>query len=279
MNVFALNPYVRFSGESILSAGCVIPQRVIFDYELIYVERGILVLTYAGKEYICRAPMFLFLRPGVPHSFSCPYGEVSQPHIHFDMIYGENSEENPISYKDFPDMSPSERLRIAEDLLSGYPQDPRITFKDFSCAVSLLKSVINAFRAEDALLAKAHVCALLSLTFGENFKGCFEKKKRSRSDALVRDIKALIDTGGGLSMSLTDFSAHFSYHPTHMDKLFKEKFGMGIIAYRNQKRMQTAKRLLAEHSVTEAAFMLGFSSVYAFSRAFKNHFGASPTKS
>jgi AraC-like DNA-binding protein len=41
--------------------------------------------------------------------------------------------------------------------------------------------------------------------------------------------------------------------------------------------MQAAERLLAKKSVSEVAEMLGFSSIYVFSRAFKKHAGHPPT--
>ena len=53
---------------------------------------------------------------------------------------------------------------------------------------------------------------------------------------------------------------------------------MGIIAYRNQKRLEYAKELLRDNSVGEVAEQLGYKSIFSFSRAFKLHFGTAPTK-
>ena len=53
---------------------------------------------------------------------------------------------------------------------------------------------------------------------------------------------------------------------------------MGIIAYKNERRLGAARLLLKEESVTEVARRLGYSSIYVFSRAFKNRFGVSPSE-
>ncbi|MBP3435507.1 MAG: helix-turn-helix transcriptional regulator [Clostridia bacterium] len=62
-----------------------------------------------------------------------------------------------------------------------------------------------------------------------------------------------------------------------MEHRFKNRYGISLIAYRNDKRMRSAKILLASQSVSDVSNELGFSSIYVFSRAFKNHFGISPS--
>lgn len=63
-----------------------------------------------------------------------------------------------------------------------------------------------------------------------------------------------------------------------MYRLFKAETGTSPIEYRNRLRIQKAKLLLAsnEYSVSEIASMLGFESIYYFSRVFKAHTGVSP---
>ena len=278
MNTYTLNPYIRLAMESVLPAGCFIPRRAIFDYEFIYIEKGSLVLTYADVEYHPQTGDFLLLHPGVSHSFDCNAGEVSQPHVHFDMVYSAHSEENPISFKDLSAMSGAERTRIAEDILSTKTHSPFVTFKAPQEAMELLRKVIAAFRSDAILDAKAHMMLLLSLILENNYKEVLGEKTTVRTEILCSGIRSFLDTGSAASLSLSEIAAHFSYHPTYLEKLFKERYGVGIIAYRNARRMQEAKRLLTHESVTSVARRLGFSSVYAFSRAFKKHFGVSPQK-
>ena len=64
----------------------------------------------------------------------------------------------------------------------------------------------------------------------------------------------------------------------HLFRLFKEEVGVSPIRYRNSLRIERAKALLrdGECSVGEIASMLGFESIYYFSRVFKSLTGVSP---
>ena len=100
MHLSAINPYVRVALRSVLQSDIVIKQRVIYDYELIYLELGDMTFVYDGVAYACSAGDVLLICPGVPHSFHVADAPLSQPHLHFDMTERVNSERIPISYKD-----------------------------------------------------------------------------------------------------------------------------------------------------------------------------------
>jgi AraC family transcriptional regulator len=65
----------------------------------------------------------------------------------------------------------------------------------------------------------------------------------------------------------------------HFYRLFKKIMGITPHQYILQKRLQLGNDLLThkQMSVTEAAAECGFSDVYSFSKAFKYHFGFSPS--
>ena len=70
---------------------------------------------------------------------------------------------------------------------------------------------------------------------------------------------------------------HFKYR--HLEKCFLSITQTTISDYCKSARMQYAAReLLRDASVTELSEKLGFSSIYAFSRAFSNFFGQSPSE-
>lgn len=66
----------------------------------------------------------------------------------------------------------------------------------------------------------------------------------------------------------------------HFFRLFKKEKGMSPIEYRNKLRLERAKALLSENecSVSEVAEILGFESVYYFSRFFKKCTGSPPSE-
>lgn len=65
----------------------------------------------------------------------------------------------------------------------------------------------------------------------------------------------------------------------HFFRLFKQVFGQTPHQYLHQKRLNHAAQLLGREqaSVTEAAIASGFADIHSFSKAFKKHFGVSPT--
>jgi AraC-like DNA-binding protein len=79
-------------------------------------------------------------------------------------------------------------------------------------------------------------------------------------------------------MTLDDFSKTFFYDKFYLERKFKETYKVGLIEYRNNKKMELAKNLLKANSVSKVSEIIGYQSIYAFSRAFKNYFGYSPSK-
>lgn len=269
-----INPYVRVAMHSVLAEGLVIGQRAIFDYELIYLEKGPMLFSYGGREYTCQSGDFIFIRPGVSHCFDCRFGEVSQPHVHFDAIYTPKSPSIPISYKDIDRFTPEELSIMQENIFLGGGESPILSFRDGERVRELLYSVIKLYGEGELLLCKARLTELIYLIAAENFS--LEQKTATRNFSVAEHIKTFIDSEQGFSMSLDDFERQFSYSKFHLEKLFREKYGESLISYRNRKRDQLACSILANMSVSEVAERLGFSSIYAFSRAFKTRFGISP---
>ncbi len=83
--------------------------------------------------------------------------------------------------------------------------------------------------------------------------------------------------GGNLSVELLSQVAHLSKF--HFHRQFSSHFGMGISAYIKQLRIRRASYQLAfrKTKVIEIALDNGYESSEAFSRAFKQNIGQSPT--
>jgi transcriptional regulator GlxA family with amidase domain len=66
--------------------------------------------------------------------------------------------------------------------------------------------------------------------------------------------------------------------PDHFRRLFKQETGWSPLGFYQQRRVQTAARMLLNpnHTITEVAIELGFSDTPHFSRTFREHQGLSP---
>lgn len=275
MNVQKINPYIRRAIPSVLAAGTVIHRRVLFDYELIYVEKGAFTLTCDEVAYPCREGQFLLIRPGVPHSFGEIHAPLSQPHIHFDMVFSSSrSARTPISFRDITEFTPQERELLQEDVFAPYPTLPYVIFRDEQEAKRLFYEVVNGAKTSP-LARKARMTALLDLLIADNFPSLFSVEEGYN---VAQQVKEYLDAGQGSMASLDELAGQFNYSKYHLERQFTRAFGESVIAYRNRVRMDTARRLLAEQSVTAVAEQLGYTSVYVFSRAFSRHFGYPPSR-
>jgi len=275
MNIFSINPYIRIATPSLLSVGAEIKNRIIFDYELIYIEDGTLYLVYDGKEYYCQKGQFVFLRPGITHAFRKIDAPLSQPHIHFDMVYQSNSEEVPVSFKDEPHLTEQEKKFIRQDIFCAYPQNPLVHFTNPEEMAAVFYAITS--KSDRSLLAKkALLIQLIDQLIANNFPGVFQKKDFSYT--VERQVKDFIDAQQAWTFSLDDLEKQFNYNKFYIEKRFQKTYGTSLIKYCNHQRLQKAKELLQTESVSGVAEKLGYSSAFTFSRAFKRNFGISPSK-
>lgn len=278
VDINKINPYIRRAMPSVISAGTEIAQRVIFDYELIFIEKGGFTLGFAETDYKCTSGDFIFLRPGIPHSLKNINCDLFQPHIHFDLVYTENSTKIPISFKDFPQFTAEERCFMQKDLFYNYPKTPFVYFKEKERLLDLFYGITNDRYPNNSLIKKARLTEIIDMLINDNFPESFSSDA-NRQYTVSQQLKDFIDAGQGVTLSLDQLEKQFSYSKYYMERKFKEAYGISLIAYRNSKKMELAKKLLKTQSVSATAEQLGFSSIYSFSRAFKKYFGICPTQS
>ena len=273
MHFSLINPYIRVAMESKIPSGHNIARRIIYDYELIYIESGTFTFVYNDVPYRCSTGDIILIHPGIAHSFQLNSGEISQPHIHFDITYRPQSENIPISFKNFDQMSETERNWIHKDYFYQHTSAPFLTIKNKSAFLEYFYLIIK--KKDDILLKKALMIQLLSMIINDN--ALFTLDEPSQLHA-VHQIKDYIDAGNGFGMSLDDFAKTFFQSKFYLERKFKETFGINLIEYRNKKRMEFANCFLKTHSVSDVAELLGYQSIYSFSRAYKQYYGYSPSK-
>ena len=78
---------------------------------------------------------------------------------------------------------------------------------------------------------------------------------------------------------LSSLASLTGYTYNYLSGLFKETTGVTLSHYYHERRLEAATLLLREgFSVTRTAALLGYGSIYAFSNAYKKHYGTSPSK-
>lgn len=82
----------------------------------------------------------------------------------------------------------------------------------------------------------------------------------------------------GVSLSEVADIAYMS--PFHFHRLFTERYGMTPQEFKTQQRLDKAKQMLLEDSlsISEIAFHLGYESPASFSTLFRRRFGMNPSE-
>lgn len=96
-----------------------------------------------------------------------------------------------------------------------------------------------------------------------------------RINKVVRYIEQAIDK----EMSLEDLSAIACFSPFHFQRVFKDILGESPKQFIKRLRLEEAARIIAfqpEQNILEVALQVGFQSLEAFSRAFKDYYSMSP---
>lgn len=102
-------------------------------------------------------------------------------------------------------------------------------------------------------------------------------KAKEKQDWLVQ-VKEFFDLHYTEHIRVEDAAHHFGYHRSHLYAAFLKSYGMSPQRYLASKRLDRGAELLktTSLSVTEIAYSLGYSELYAFTRAFTSYKGMSP---
>ncbi len=110
--------------------------------------------------------------------------------------------------------------------------------------------------------------------------GKIRNKTADRAGSLVQSAIKYIDENYGTDISLDDVSRAVDVSPYYFSKLFKEETGVNFIEYLTNLRMDHAKKLLSDPSVSirDVCFAVGYQDPNYFSRIFKRATGSTPSE-
>ena len=157
--------------------------------------------------------------------------------------------------------------------------DERIIHSDTT--LSLLTSAI-AELGKERLHRQAYLEALFTQilihvirAFNKQEAAVFAPKKQ---EELCYQVMDYINTHIYSITTLTEIADQFRYDYTYLSKIFTRTTSQSISEYYRQRRLEVARALIHEGALTasEIAEKLQYSSIYSFSKAFKNQYGLSP---
>lgn len=194
-----------------------------------------------------------------------------------------SSTDKPLKYDffSFNTKNPEIRAELKRIVTTDCSYDDRVfsssqIVSSVSLAIAELSSKLS-YSSEILSCIFEEILYLIVRNF--NSQEALSESKRSHSaDKLCLQIMHYIDTHIYTIDNLTVLSEKFSYNYSYLSNMFKKCTGDTILNYYQTRRLDAAKLLLNEGKVkvNHVAEMLKYSSLYSFSKAFKNKFGISP---
>ncbi len=292
MNEALLNslcPYIRvanydvLSGMSSLPHGLLVPERVIFDYELLFIKSGRATITIEDQVYFAKPNDLFLFKPGQRHSITLTSNEAFiQPHIHFDFFYQDDSPDIYVSFKGLESMTDTEKKMFRQDITEQFvPSFPNfITLQDTYFVEQFLFDIINNYKNKppfyqitiQGLFLQLWSHILVEIMTKKNY---FTKQKYT----LIDEIKLYLEHNTDRVITMDQLAKKYYVNKYYINRLFNQKFKKTPIQYHIEIRIHQATKLLllTNSSVSEISTKVGFNSVSHFSKVFKKIVGLSPT--
>lgn len=278
-----ISPYIRIAWYDILKPATFIPERVLFDYELLYIKTGKAIITIEDELYTgTQGDLFIF-KPRQRHSIRIiTDAPLVQPHIHFDLLSYPDRKEVPISFKNLHEMTPEEERHIRPDVTEAFispfpnyirPQSPLYIEQ-------LIFDVIHAYNNPGLfpeitlkwLFLRLWAQLLSEITYLR------DTRKESKSES-VSKVKLYLEHNVDRRISLEELARVNHFSKSYLSRLFKEAYQISPLHYHATLRVQKAKDLIryTNMSLTEIAAVMDFENLQDFSRVFKKLEGVPPS--
>lgn len=274
-------PYIRIATHSRLPLPWAVPEREIWDYEILFLQEGRLHVTVEDKTYEGLPGDIFFFKPRQRHSIRALDGtaEIDQPHIHFDLTERPDSPELSVSFKMPQTMTDKERAWFRDDELSAepWPIPNHIRPRYPERFQTILFELIEEFQRKQPMYEISCRGLLLSLLASLLRYG---RQQEPSSGADMLAIREYLYLHGEREVTLDELSGMFNLSKYYMVRAYKKAFGKSPVQHHKLMRLDKAKQLLRFSNLTVQliADQLGFGSIHAFSRAFKMSEGLSPMR-
>ncbi|MBQ7039309.1 MAG: AraC family transcriptional regulator [Clostridia bacterium] len=189
----------------------------------------------------------------------------------------------PLKYDFFSFSTDNEMLKgeLEEIMQSNLPAKNRL-FRDERIN-ALVEDIIlelnnsEAFQSGETVYSTAKLVLIRTI---RAFKSENPQKAETRitnPKALCYTIKNYIDTHIYTMKNLSELSLFTGYNYSYLSTLYKKTMGETPVDYFTGLKIKTAKQLLKQDfTVSKVAELLNYSSVYAFSKAFRSKCNISP---
>lgn len=286
---YDIRPYIRFAQYDVVPPArykemdIFIKERVIFDYELLFVKSGHARVRIEDRLYEARPGDIFLFKPKQRHSIELTGNETFiQPHIHFDLIAQQNSPDVYVSFKSLDQMDDYEKTLFREDItdqfISPFPSFIRI--QNTYLIEQYIFDIIQKYESRQPFSQIILQGLFLQLWYYLLVEIQLDRKTlSSKKWILVDEIKRYLDQNTDRVITMDQLASQFYINKFYISRLFKQMYNISPIQYHTQRRIQQAVKLLylTNLSITEIASRVGYNSIHRFSKVFKSILGVAPS--
>lgn len=279
--LWKLSPYIRVAMDHRVKH-IRLNTRIIFDYELLYLEKGKLFVRIEDNPYELVSGDILLLKPGKTHSLVSDVSlEAHMPHIHFDPVYYDDYEQVKINFKPHESCSQAELSRIRPDILGneGFMLPDVIKSKSNARILGPLKELIFLYeRKNPATIPTQKSLAINIISILIEIASELRGETKNKSDKRLDDTLSYIIDNYQRKILVSELAKICCLSIHHFERLFKNRYGHSPADYITRYKLAKAKELMnyTRMSLSEIAERIGYSGIHAFSKAFKRIEGISP---
>lgn len=249
-------------GYTISKEGMYHPDRVMHEFDLIYVAQGNWEVTEGKTVYPLNSGDLLILEPGKHH-----YGEKkNSPDMRYMYIHfrAQEGDLNAFSKTD-------EFISIPKYFHSGSPSETE----------AMIRSIIDIYHNSSSVNKAIHLSAKLENLLLDLESMSEQTEAKSNIPPELRDILSLISSAPERFFSLDELASYSKCSIRTLSKNFKAATGMSPYAFQLEKKLELIHNLLktaSSRTLRDIAISYGFYDEFQLSKLFKKKYGISPSE-
>ena len=270
-------PQITVTGKADIEAPNCHFKRTPHEYILYFVSSGTMKLIEGNHFYSLSKGDCLILDPSRTHNGLLTDSAVSYYYVHFLSDHIKEIEADAAYIETHQITSRIDHTANEQILI---PKSIHFSKIHYTYVESLLNKL--CFGKEQLYRKTVCECLLMELLIlcAQNTKTVSVELPSSRNSLVPRLIDYIYENCHH-KITSADIEAHFHMNFDYMNRQFKKKTGMTLIDFSNRYRIAESKKLLKSglYSVSEVAWMMGFSNEFYFSRIYKKFEGVAPSLS
>ncbi|MNO13043.1 Arabinose operon regulatory protein [compost metagenome] len=268
-------PHLIVGGVSLFRKGDLHERRILnHTFDLIFVFSGTLYLEDDGRKYTVEPGQYLILTPGNLHkgSKACT-SDTTFSWVHFYTTGHYFYSESPITHVN-PKMNKTKYYKKDVFYIS-LPHYGRIdkslheTLKGYMDSISQVK--IDKYQNEKLFYSSTKSQIEYQQLFLKILTIFCDSHEHAKEKDLAAEIFDYLSLHYQNAFDLNKLAAQYSFHPAHIIRCVKKKYGLSPLQLLLSIRIQQAMQLLIEgrHSVSDIASIVGFTDSSYFCKQFK----------